>query len=263
MVCCSLSLDLILSLSLVLPRKIFWPSLELKLACSRIDVVLAKQTALVQQRRRAVAELLMKDPTKNYLNARQQAATLYREENALDAYPLVQLQCQHLASRNLSSNVSPKYCPPDLIQPLSTLLWVASTTTLAGDVRELATVRSLLTPLCGRSFCTAALANANGCVEERIFRRLSLDRPLDQASIGMLDVYMEDICRQHHVEWQPPPPEEQEAADALLFPAVTGHERGGEYGDLEARDDVAQEEKSKALPFNLRLEWVSSVLRGN
>lgn len=200
----------------------------------------------------------MTNPTSNYQKARQKAAALYREERALDAYPLVHLQCDIVASRNLYA--TPRMCPPDLVRPVSTILWVAAATTMAGQVPELATLRQLLSGACGKTFTAAAVSNQGGRVEERVFRMLSLDRPLDVTSEAQLSVYLQDICMQHHVDWTPPPAPEPEQAERspFLLPAVTGQE-GGAY---DARDETEETNaKSNPLPFNLRLEWVNSVWR--
>ena len=71
---------------------------------------------------REIAVMLSEDPPKEE-KARIRAEGLIREDNAVEAYEILQLSCELLAER-IKLIGSAKECPPDLVSSISTIMGV-------------------------------------------------------------------------------------------------------------------------------------------
>ena len=93
------------------------------MATSRLQILANKKTALLKQQMREIAELLCEDQPREE-KARIRTEAVIREEQACEAYEMLQLNCELLAERiRLLENT--KECPPDLVSCVSTLMWAA------------------------------------------------------------------------------------------------------------------------------------------
>lgn len=145
---------------------------------------------------REIAVMLSEDPPREEL-AQIRAEGLIREDNAVEAYEILQLSCELLAER-IKLIGSAKDCPPDLVSSISTLIWAADRV----DIPELTTVRKQFKAKYGKKFEEDALNNVGGILNERVVSKLSIEPP----AAYLVQVYLERICEQFEVDWKPKNP---------------------------------------------------------
>ena len=166
---------------------------QLKMAVTRFSIAVNKKSALSKQQTREIAELLGEAPPKEE-KARIKAEALIRDGETIEAYGILELNCELLSERiHLISHS--RECPPDLVECVSTVIWASE----AVDVPELAKIRKQFRYKYGTAFEEAALRNAGGVVNERVKSKLSVQ----PASAYLVQVYVEAIADEHGVDWKP------------------------------------------------------------
>ncbi|CAB9532005.1 positive regulation of collateral sprouting (Partial), partial [Seminavis robusta] len=87
----------------------------LKLASSRFDVAKNKKSALMKQNMREIAMLLAEEPPKEE-KARIRTERLIKDDYLIEAYEILQLECQLLTERvQLLKHSNKNECPADLV----------------------------------------------------------------------------------------------------------------------------------------------------
>jgi hypothetical protein len=181
---------------------------QLKMAVTRFSIAAKKMSALSKQQTREIAELLGEAPPKEE-KARIKAEALIRDDETIEAYGILELNCEMLSERVHMISHS-KECPPDLVECVSTLIWAAEVV----DVPELAKIRKQFRYKYGIEFEEAALRNAGGVVNERVKLKLSLQ----PASAYLVQVYVEAIADEHGVDWKPKAPlKANDMYEALVY----------------------------------------------
>lgn len=163
------------------------------MACGRIKIASNKKAALLKQSMREVAVLLAEDPPKEE-KARIRAEALIRDDNMIEAYEILELQCELLGERVKLIEYS-KTCPQDLVPVVSTIMWASHRV----EIKELALVRKQFTAKYGKKFEENAMRNVDGCLNERVVAKLSIEPP----AAYLVQTYLEKICEQHEVDWTP------------------------------------------------------------
>lgn len=163
------------------------------MACGRIRIASNKKSALLKQSMREVALLLAEDPPKEE-KARIRAEALIRDDHMIEAYEILELQCELLHERVKLVEYS-KTCPQDLIPVVSTLMWASHRV----EIKELALIRKQFTAKYGKKFEENAMKNVDGCLNERVVAKLSIEPP----AAFLVQTYLEKICQQHEVDWTP------------------------------------------------------------
>lgn len=166
------------------------------MAVSRFQIAANKKTALLKQQMREVAVMLAEDPPREE-KARIRSEALIREENAVEAYEILQLACELLAER-IKLISSMKECPPDLVSSISTLIWACDRV----DITELSLIRKQFRAKYGKTFEENALNNVGGILNERVVAKLSVQPP----AAYLVQVNLERICEQFEVDWKPRAP---------------------------------------------------------
>jgi Regulator of Vps4 activity in the MVB pathway len=166
------------------------------MAVSRFQIAANKKTALLKQQMREVAVMLSEEPPKEE-KARIRAEALIREDNAVEAYEILQLACELLAER-IKLISSMKECPADLVSSISTLIWACDRV----DIPELAQIKKQFRAKYGKTFEENALNNVGGILNERVVSKLSVQPP----AAYLVQVYLERICEQFEVSWKPKVP---------------------------------------------------------
>jgi len=169
---------------------------QLKMAVTRFQIAGNKKAALMKQQIREIAALLAETPPKEE-KARIKAEALIRDDNTVEAYEILQLNCDLLSERiHLISHS--KECPPDLVSCISTLIWASAVV----DIPELAVIRKQFVYKYGKDFESDAMQNVGGILNERVASRLSIQPP----SAFMVQTYLEKIADEHEVDWKPQMP---------------------------------------------------------
>lgn len=166
---------------------------ELKMAVSRIQIASNKKSALLKQSMREIAVMLAEDPPREE-KAKIRAEALIRDDNMLEAYEILQLQCELLHERMKLLEYS-KDCPGDLITVVSTLMWASQRV----DIPELMMIRKQFRAKYGKKFEEAAMMNHGKILNDRVVHKLSVEPP----AAYLVQTYLDRICEQFEVDWEP------------------------------------------------------------
>lgn len=177
----------------ILLFSIISPLAELKMAVSRIQIASNKKAALLKQNMREVAVMLSEEPPKEE-KAAIRAEALVRDDQVLEAYEILQLECELLHERIKLIEYS-KTCPSDLVAVVSTLMWASHRV----DIPELVQINKQFRMKYGKKFEENALNNVNGVLNERVVMKLSVNPP----AAYLVQTYLERICEQFEVDWKP------------------------------------------------------------
>jgi len=169
---------------------------QLKMAVTRFQIAGNKKSALMKQQIREIATLLADDPPKEE-KARIKAEALIRDDNTVEAYEILQLNCDLLSER-IHLITHSRDCPPDLVSCISTLIWASGMV----DIPELIEIRKQFRYKYGKEFDAAAMQNLGGVINERVAARLSVQPP----SAYLVQTYLEKIADEHEVDWKPKVP---------------------------------------------------------
>lgn len=166
---------------------------NLKMAVSRIGMAANKKSALMKQQMREIAKLLSEDPPKEE-KARIRSEALIRDDVTIEAYEILQLNCELIYER-IKLITASKTCPEDMKSTIATTIWASSRV----DIKELVEVRKLLRSKFGKEFDNQCTNNVNGICNERVVAKLSVQPP----TAYEVQTYLEKICDQFHVDWKP------------------------------------------------------------
>lgn len=166
----------------------------LKMAVSRFQIASNKKTAIMKQQMREIAKLLAEEPTPKEEKAKIRAEALIREDNTIEAYEILQLECELLHER-IKLISSQKECPSDLRSCICTMIWAANRV----DIPELAGIKKQFRYKYGKEFEEAAMNNVGGCLNERVVAKLSVQPP----SAFLVQTYLEKIADEFEVDWKP------------------------------------------------------------
>ncbi|KAL7551374.1 hypothetical protein ACHAWF_014573 [Thalassiosira exigua] len=189
---------------------------QLKMAVTRFQISANKKSALMKQQVREIAVLLADVPPKEE-KARIKAEALIRDDNTVEAYELLQLNCELLSERiHLITHM--KECPPDLVSSVSTLIWASAMV----DIPELVEIRKQFRYKYGKDFDSNAMQmqNVGLVLNERV------------------TTYLEKIADEHESNWKPKVALKAEEISEPMAPPVgyTEHvRRGGGTGRRRRR----------------------------
>ncbi|KAI8051464.1 regulator of Vps4 activity in the MVB pathway-domain-containing protein [Syncephalis plumigaleata] len=160
---------------------------QLKLAANRIKLLYAKKTAVNEQLRREIAQLLEQNKE---ASARIRVEHIIREDYLLEGLEQIELYCELLSARfGLLEGVQPHLgCDPGIEEAVHAILYAAGR---IEGVKELLILRDLLAARFGRDFILAAIENRNNIVNERLVARLNI-------------AISSEIARSFKVKWKLP-----------------------------------------------------------
>jgi vacuolar protein sorting-associated protein IST1 len=166
---------------------------QLKMAVTRFTIASNKKSALMKQQIREIAKLLAEDPPKEE-KARIKAEALIRDDNTVEAYEILQLNCELLAER-INLITQSKDCPADMLSTVSTVIWASTIV----DIPELIEIRKQFRYKYGKEFDEDCMQNVGGILNERVTSKLSVQPP----SAYLVQTYLEKISDEHEVGWKP------------------------------------------------------------
>jgi len=182
---------------------------QLKMATSRFQIASNKKSALMKQQMREIAVMLSEDPPREE-KAKIRAEAIIREDHAVEAYEILQLECELLAERINLIQMS-KECPPDLLSCISTVIWACDRVAIP----ELVLIRKQFRAKYGKEFEERALNNVGGVLNERVVSKLSVQPP----AAYLVQTYLERICEKFEVDWKPSVPlSASEMAEPMAAP---------------------------------------------
>ena len=198
---------------------------QLKMAVTRLQISANKKSALMKQQIREIAKLLAEDPPKEE-KARIKAEALIRDDNTVEAYEILQLNCDLLSER-IHLITHSKECPPDLVSCISTVIWASAIV----DIPELLEIRKQFRYKYGKEFDMDAMQNVGGCINDRVAAKLSVQPP----SAYLVQTYLEKVADEHQVDWKPKVPlKADEISEPMSAPSGYSVQVGGGSGLMPA-----------------------------
>jgi len=167
---------------------------ELKMASIQIQMSSNKKTAVSKQRMREIGMLLNED-VPNEEKARLQTEAFIHDDNMIQAYDILELQCDLLAERAKLIEKSRHKFPQEMLPCVSTVIYAEQFL----DIKELSLIRKQFCDKYGKKFEEAALENKENNVHEKITLLLSIAPP----GPFLVERYMIEICKQFDIDWKP------------------------------------------------------------
>ncbi|CAK9217122.1 unnamed protein product [Sphagnum troendelagicum] len=165
----------------------------LRLAMARIKLLRNKRDFQIKQLRKEIAQLLTSGQEPS---AHIRVEHIFREENILAAYDILELFCELITVR-LPIIESQKLCPLDLKEAISSLIFAAPR---CADLPELQQIQGLFAVKYGKEFAAAATELRPDCgVNRRIIEKLSVQAPSGEVKLKL----MKEIAAEHNVDWDP------------------------------------------------------------
>ncbi|KAJ4309563.1 Vacuolar protein sorting-associated protein ist1 [Fusarium piperis] len=182
---------------------------QLKLTIARLRMVQQRDEQLGKTQRRAMAQLLEAGKIDS---ARIRVENIIRSDITSELHEMLELYCELLLAR--AGLMEGHTVDPGLEEAIQSLIYAAPKT----EIKELGTVRTLLAENYGKEYVMSATENAEGKVNEKVVKKLSVTPPREELVVG----YLEEIAKAYGVDWPKretvsPPPEllddDDEAAD--------------------------------------------------
>ncbi|EGR51663.1 Hypothetical protein TRIREDRAFT_120070 [Trichoderma reesei QM6a] len=202
---------------------------QLKLAIARLRMVQQRDEQLGKTQRRAMAQLLEAGKVDS---ATIRVENIIRADITSELHELLELYCELLLAR--AGLMEGPICDPGLEEAIKSILYAAPKT----EIKELMTVRTLLAEKYGKEFVLAAMENADGKVNEKVVKKLSVEAPRKELVQG----YLEEIAKAYGVDWpkrervmsSPPPPDLIDGDDLEDDKDGGDHSGGGGGGGGQA-----------------------------
>ncbi|KAH9949352.1 regulator of Vps4 activity in the MVB pathway-domain-containing protein [Amylocystis lapponica] len=211
---------------------------QLRLGVQRLRTLQEKKTAQAKASRRDIAFLLEKGKLET---ARIKVENIIHEDIYVELLELLELYCELLLARFGILDQNTREPDPGVSEGVNSIIFAAPRT----ELKELHVLRDMLMHKYGRDFSVAVMENRDGCVSERVTRKLNVFTP----STALVDAYLAEIAKGYGVSWSPP--------DAEL-PNDDDSDTGGEGGTKEsAGEDV----KGIDSPVPVRADTISAEAR--
>lgn len=163
----------------------------LKMVVSRIKLLKNKREIQCRQHKKDIALLLQKGQE---TSARLRVEHVFKEQNILDAYFLIEGFC-YLVTERIMAIEKQKTCPNDLKEAIASLIFAAPR---CADLPELQEVRSIFSAKYGHEFTTAAVELRPGSgVNRQIIEKLSTRAASTEIKLRLL----KEIAAENGVEW--------------------------------------------------------------
>ncbi|CAM9263081.1 unnamed protein product [Ascophyllum nodosum] len=188
------------------------------MSITRLSLLINKKTNNIKITKRAIAKLLAEGKEEK---ARIRVEQVIREDFTIEAYDILELQCELVAERMRFVD-SQKEVPPDMEQAIRTIIWAAD----RAEVSELATVKSQFEKKYGAEFIRAAENNEGGCVNPKVVDRLHCMPP----SPFVVTEYLVGIAEEYDVDYTPTNALPETEPDNMSAGAKGGGPGGGGPG---------------------------------
>ncbi|KAI0778674.1 DUF292-domain-containing protein [Trametes elegans] len=168
---------------------------QLRLGVQRLRTLQEKKNAQAKSSRRDIALLLEKGKVET---ARIKVENIIHEDVYVELLELLELYCELLISRFGLLDQSTREPDPGVSEGVCAIIYAAPRT----ELKELHILRDILMQKFGREFSIAVMENKDGCVSERVTRKLDISTP----SSALVDAYLSEIAKGYGIAWSPPKP---------------------------------------------------------
>ncbi|KAI0718913.1 regulator of Vps4 activity in the MVB pathway-domain-containing protein [Cerioporus squamosus] len=166
---------------------------QLRLGVQRLRTLQEKKNAQAKAARRDIAMLLEKGRIET---ARIKTENIINEDVYVELLELLELYCELLIARFGLLDQSTREPDPGVSEGVCAIIYAAPRT----ELKELHLLRDILMHKFGREFSLAVMENRDGCVSERVTRKLDVSTPPD----ALVDAYLSEIAKGYGVAWSPP-----------------------------------------------------------
>ncbi|KIY46327.1 DUF292-domain-containing protein, partial [Fistulina hepatica ATCC 64428] len=169
-----------------------------RLSIKRLHTLQLKKEAQAKAARREIATLLERGKAET---ARVKVESIINEDIYLELLELLELYCELVNVRfGLLDNVrNAKEPDPAVAEGVCSIIYAAARTEVS-ELKELHILRELLMHKYGREFAIAVMENRDGCVPDRIVRKVDIKTPAP----SLVDAYLSEIAKAYNVEWPSP-----------------------------------------------------------
>jgi len=202
------------------------------LAIQRLRTLQEKKTAQAKTARRDIALLLEKSKLET---ARIKVENIIHEDIYVELLELLELYCELLHARFALLDQNTKEPDPGVSEGVCSIIYAAPRT----ELKELHVLREMLMHKYGREFSIGVMENRDGCVNERVAKKLVVFTPAPE----LVDAYLAEIAKGYGVKWTPPT-------------RGDGDDDGGDGGVEESTA-----EKTPAAPSPMSAEKISAEAR--
>ncbi|KAI5082063.1 hypothetical protein GOP47_0001806 [Adiantum capillus-veneris] len=160
---------------------------------SRIKLLRNKRDVQLKKMKGELANLLKANQEPS---AHLKAEHIYREQNIMAAYEIIELFCQQIAD-HLPIIEAQKQCPIDLREAVGTIIYAAPRCT---DIPELGKLRHYFSAKYGKEFTAIAGELRADCGVNRVVtEKLSTSRPSIELKLNL----MKDVAVEYKLDWDP------------------------------------------------------------
>ncbi|KAA1471412.1 DUF292-domain-containing protein [Dentipellis sp. KUC8613] len=168
---------------------------QLRLSVQRLRTLQEKKEAQAKATRRDVATLLERGKLET---ARIKVENIINEDIYLELLELLELYCELLIARFGLLDQNTREPDTAVSEGVCAIIHAAPRTELKGAF-QLHILRDLLMHKYGRDFSSAVMENRDGCVTERVVKKLVVDMP----SSELVDAYLVEIAKGYNIQYQP------------------------------------------------------------
>ncbi|KAH9178874.1 DUF292-domain-containing protein [Lactarius sanguifluus] len=183
---------------------------QLRLSVQRLRTLQEKKEAQAKAARRDIATLLERGKVEtarikvessiSYFFSCQLPSLIVllkviNEDIYLELLELLELYCELLIARFGLVELNTREPDTAVSEGICSIIYAAPRT----ELKELHVVRDLLMHKYGREFSAAVMENRDGCVSERVMKKLTNDMP----SVGLVEAYLTEIAKGYGVQWNP------------------------------------------------------------
>ncbi|KAF7794348.1 hypothetical protein EIP86_005482 [Pleurotus ostreatoroseus] len=166
---------------------------QLRLGVQRLRTLQEKKAAQAKASRRDIAVLLEKNKVET---ARIKVENIINEDIYIELLELLELYCELLLARFGLLDQNTREPDPGVSEGVCAIIHAAPRT----ELKELHILRDILMHKYGRDFAVAVMENKDGCVSERVTRKLVTHTPAPE----LVDAYLGEIAKGYGIDWTPP-----------------------------------------------------------
>ncbi|KAH9837323.1 DUF292-domain-containing protein [Rhodofomes roseus] len=166
---------------------------QLRLAIQRLRTLQEKKSAQAKTARRDIALLLEKGKIET---ARIKVENIIHEDIYVELLELLELYCELLHARFSLLDQNTKEPDPGVSEGVCSVVYAAPRT----ELKELHVLREMLMHKYGREFSVGVMENRDGCVNERVAKKLVVFTPAPE----LVDAYLAEIAKGYGVKWTAP-----------------------------------------------------------
>jgi vacuolar protein sorting-associated protein IST1 len=201
-------------------------------------MVQQKDEAISKQQRRAMAQLLEAGKIES---ARIRVENIIRSDIITELHEILELYCELLLAR--IGMMEGSTCDPGLEEAVKSIMYAAPRI----EVKEVNSVRILLSEKFGKEFAKIAAENSDDMVSEKVVKKLSVTPPPQ----ALVNGYLEEIARTYGVDWPKKSPGAAPKYDDDDEDSPSGGQKQKNLEapiPLDSKEAEEQEALSKATP---------------